>query len=50
MFLTTSAENMYLSSSLVKLLAAKGGDIREFVPPAIHNDIIKKFNRKDDKI
>ena len=50
MFLTTSAENMYLSSSLVKLLAAKGGDIREFVPPAIHNDIIKKFTRKDDKI
>ena len=46
MFLTTSAENMYLSSSLVKLLAAKNGDIREFVPPVIHKDIIKKFNQK----
>ena len=50
MFLTTSAENMYLSSSLVKLLAAKGGDIREFVPPVIHSDIVKKFTRKDEEI
>ena len=50
MFLTTSAENMYLSSSLVKLLAAKGGDIREFVPPVVHNDIVKKFTRKDEQI
>lgn len=50
MFLTTSAENMYLSSSLVKLLAAKNGDIHEFVPPVIHNDIVKKFTRKDEQI
>ncbi|MEG0570269.1 MAG: pantetheine-phosphate adenylyltransferase [Oscillospiraceae bacterium] len=40
-FLTTSAENMYLSSSLVKQIAGFGGDITDFVPPQIH-DIIKK--------
>ena len=31
-FLTTSAENMYLSSSVVKQIAYFGGDISHFVP------------------
>lgn len=31
-FLTTSAENMYLSSSVVKQIAEYGGDISPFVP------------------
>ena len=31
-FLTTSAENMYLSSSVVKQIAQFGGDISPFVP------------------
>lgn len=39
-FLTTSAENMYLSSSVVKQIASFGGDIRHFVPIEIH-DFIK---------
>jgi pantetheine-phosphate adenylyltransferase len=39
-FLTTSAENMYLSSSVVKQIASFGGDIRPFVPIEIH-DFIK---------
>ena len=47
-FLTTSAENMYLSSSLVKLLAAKNGDISELVPPVIHDYIKEKLSRKED--
>lgn len=47
-FLTTSAENMYLSSSLVKLLAAKDGDISALVPPVIHDYIKEKLSRKDD--
>lgn len=34
-FLTTSAENMYLSSSVVKQIASFGGDISHFVPPTI---------------
>ena len=32
-FLTASAENMYLSSSVVKQICEFGGDISEFVPP-----------------
>lgn len=40
-FLTTSSENMYLSSSLVKQIASFGGDISDFVPKEI-NDIVAK--------
>lgn len=38
-FLTTSAENMYLSSSVVKQIASFGGDISHFVPESILNEI-----------
>ncbi len=38
-FLTTSAENMYLSSSMVKQIASMGGDISDFVPPQILEEI-----------
>lgn len=43
LFLTTSAENMYLSSSMVKQIAGMGGDISDFVPAAIHKDIIDRL-------
>lgn len=42
-FLTTSAENMYLSSSMVKEIARMGGDIRDFVPDVIHDTIVKRL-------
>lgn len=42
-FLTTSAENMYLSSSMVKQIASMGGDISDFVPEIIHSDILKRL-------
>lgn len=45
-FLTTKAENMYLSSSMVKEIARMGGDIREFVPDVIHNEIIKRLQNE----
>ncbi|MBO5201000.1 MAG: pantetheine-phosphate adenylyltransferase [Clostridia bacterium] len=45
LFLTTSAENMYLSSSMVKQIASMGGDITEFVPTAIHKDIIERLKK-----
>ena len=45
-FLTTTAEHMYLSSSLVKQVAHYGGDISGFVPPCIIADIAEKY-RKD---
>lgn len=44
-FVTTRAENMYLSSSVVKHICELGGDISNFVPPEIHEDIIKRIRR-----
>ena len=46
-FLTTNAEYMYLSSSLVKQVAGLGGDIREFVPACILEDILQKYGRNE---
>ena len=46
-FLTTTAEHMYLSSSLVKQVAGLGGDINGFVPDCIIQDILKKIGRDD---
>lgn len=46
-FLTTSAENMYLSSSVVKQIAAFGGDISHFVPESILNDITERLVPKE---
>lgn len=39
MFLTTNADFMYLSSSIVKQVAAYGGDISDFVLPELLDDI-----------
>lgn len=46
-FLTTSAENMYLSSSVVKQIAAFGGDISHFVPECILHDITERLIPKN---
>ena len=46
-FLTTSAENMYLSSSVVKQIASFGGDISHFVPSAILDDITQRITNTD---
>ena len=45
-FFTTSSENLYLSSSIVKSIASLNGDISDFVPACIHNDIKKRFEKK----
>ncbi len=42
-FLTTSAKNLYLSSSIVRQIGEMGGDIRDFVPAPIHSFIIKRL-------
>ncbi len=39
MFFASRAENMYLSSSIVKSVASFGGDISSFVPECIHDEI-----------
>ncbi len=43
-FLTTSLEYAYLSSTIVKEVASYGGDISKFVPPEIISGIYNKFN------
>lgn len=45
-FLTTSIENMYLSSSLVKQVASFQGDISDFVPPEVLEDIELRLRGK----
>lgn len=45
-FLTTSAENMYLSSSVVKQIAAFGGDITDFIPEPVIEDVKNRLCKK----
>lgn len=47
-FLVTSSENMYLSSSVVKQIASFGGDITDFVPEVIADKITRRL--LNDKI
>lgn len=42
-FLTTSVQFSYLSSSVVREIALYGGDITDFVPGEILDTILKKF-------
>lgn len=44
-FLTTSLEYAYLSSSTVKEVASYGGDIYKFVPKMVAELTYKKFNK-----
>ena len=46
MFMAASAENMFLSSSLVRQVGELGGDISAFVPDVILDDILERL-RKD---
>ena len=42
-FLMTSEESFYVSSSLVKEVALMGGDVSRMVPPAVAAGLSKKF-------
>ena len=44
-FLTTSLEYAYLSSSTVKEVAAYGGDISKFVPPIVIEQMREKYGK-----
>ena len=48
-FLTTTAEHLYLSSSLVKQGASFNGDISGFVPACILDDILSKIEAQKQK-
>nr|WP_106788276.1 pantetheine-phosphate adenylyltransferase [Massilistercora timonensis] len=47
-FLTTSLEHSYLSSTIVKEVAAFGGDISQFVPEAIEAQVREKIIKKGE--
>lgn len=42
-FMITRAENMFLSSSIVKQIASFGGDVSNFVPACILDDIKERI-------
>ena len=46
MFLPTSMENMFLSSSMVKQIAGFGGDISHFVPESLLDRINERLSRE----
>ncbi|MBQ9860419.1 MAG: pantetheine-phosphate adenylyltransferase [Clostridia bacterium] len=48
-FLTTTADHMYLSSSLVKQVARLGGEISDFVPACILSDITEKLRKEQQQ-
>lgn len=45
-FMVSNSEHMFLSSSVVKQVCSLGGDISDFVPAEICEDIIKRLKRK----
>lgn len=45
-FLITSEENAYVSSSIVRQVAAFGGDVSKFVPASVASTLKSKFNTK----
>jgi pantetheine-phosphate adenylyltransferase len=47
-FVTAGADYMYLSSSIVRQVCELGGDVSEFVPDVIYNDIIKRIRGKEE--
>ena len=46
-FLTTSSQHMYLSSSMVKSIASFGGDISDFVPECICAEISRRLGPQE---
>ena len=53
LFLNTNAKYMYLSSSIVKEVARNGGDIADFVHPAVEDEIrtaiLKEMEEKESE-
>ena len=47
--LTSSAENMFLSSSIVKQVGLLGGDIAAFVPECIKDEILLRIKQRIKK-
>ena len=45
LFMMTSPECAYLSSSIVKEVGRLNGDISKFVPPLVRDELVKKFTK-----
>lgn len=45
-FMTAGADNMFLSSSMVKQVCELGGDISKFVPAAVCADVVKGIKKR----
>ncbi len=45
-FLTSDSQYMYLSSSMVKQIASLGGDISNFVPQCIHEQVFERLKNR----
>jgi pantetheine-phosphate adenylyltransferase len=45
-FLLTESAHVYISSSLVKEIAANGGDVSRYVPPAVEAELKKRFPQR----
>lgn len=48
LFISTSTQYLYLSSSIVKEIAKYGGNIDGMVPPEIKSQIVSKLRAKED--
>ena len=46
-FFTTSPKNLYLSSSIVRQVGGLGGDITQFVPSCVYQQIFNKVTQKE---
>ena len=44
-FMTCNSHYMYLSSTMVKQIAAEGRDVREFMPAGIYEDVMNRVYR-----
>jgi pantetheine-phosphate adenylyltransferase len=49
LFLMTSDDSFYVSSSLVKEVAAMGGDVARIAPPAVVQALRSKFKNNTGK-
>ncbi|NOQ14366.1 MAG: pantetheine-phosphate adenylyltransferase [Methyloprofundus sp.] len=45
MFLTPAEQYEFISSSMIKEIARLGGDVSEFVPRSVQQQLLEKFNR-----
>lgn len=44
-FMMTRTEHLFLSSSIIKEIAGLGGDVRRFVPDAVHRRLMEKVGQ-----